>query len=135
MNHPDFMGGSRALTALSGGGYGGDPQNAYPPAPPQAPLQGQRRESQPPPKREEPAPVAYENGFFSFFKQNNVNKNRHMGQIEGIPGKDSTNIRLPQVPATVTPGALPSDRERIEIDIIKSLVTSYFNIVRKSFVD
>merc|ERR1712112_616847 len=48
---------------------------------------------------------------------------------------DNLTIRLPQVAQTVMPNNAPSDRERVEIDIIKSLIASYFNVVRKNIVD
>jgi len=45
-------------------------------------------------------------------------------------------VKLPQVPDTMTmKSEAPSDRERIETEIIKSLIESYFNIVRKNFLD
>eukprot|EP00750_Incisomonas_marina_P009629 INCI16060.2.p1 GENE.INCI16060.2~~INCI16060.2.p1 ORF type:complete len:760 (+),score=150.27 INCI16060.2:426-2705(+) len=50
-------------------------------------------------------------------------------------------LRLPQIPRAVrlrsTESAVPdiSDREKIEVEIIKSLVHSYYAIVRKNFVD
>ncbi|MEC8495790.1 MAG: hypothetical protein VXZ39_12740, partial [Planctomycetota bacterium] len=42
-------------------------------------------------------------------------------------------VTLPQVPETMRRvGASPSERERIETEIIKSLISSYFDIVRKN---
>jgi len=53
----------------------------------------------------------------------------------GTPSRQFS-VQLPQVPDTMrqtdTP---PSDREQNEMDIIKSLIDSYFNIVRKNFID
>ena len=50
-------------------------------------------------------------------------------------GRD-TVVKLPQVPETMRrPSDHPSDREKIETEIIKSLIESYFDIVRKNFLD
>ena len=39
------------------------------------------------------------------------------------------------MPDCVRQGSTPTDRERIEMQIIKSLIASYFNIVKKTFFD
>lgn len=39
-------------------------------------------------------------------------------------------IRMPAVPPVVAPSDTPSDREQIETELIKSLLWSYFQIVR-----
>jgi hypothetical protein len=44
-------------------------------------------------------------------------------------------VKLPQVPQTMRQSQDPTDRERIETEIIKSLMESYFDIVRKNFQD
>ncbi|CBZ50780.1 strain CBS138 chromosome D complete sequence,related [Neospora caninum Liverpool] len=44
-------------------------------------------------------------------------------------------ISLPQVPSIVAPSDVPSEREQIETDLIKSLIWSYFQIVRKNVSD
>ena len=44
-------------------------------------------------------------------------------------------IQLPQVPTTIPPPPTPSARDLIEVRIIKSLIASYFNIVRKNYID
>ncbi len=45
-------------------------------------------------------------------------------------------VQLPQVPDTMRQTDSPiTDREKIEMEIIKSLIESYFNIVRKNFID
>ena len=44
-------------------------------------------------------------------------------------------VRLPQMPSTVRQTTKMTDREMIEVEIIKSLIRSYFNIVRKNIGD
>lgn len=44
-------------------------------------------------------------------------------------------IRLPPVPGIVSPSDHPSQREIIETELIKSLIDSYFCIVRKTIID
>ena len=39
------------------------------------------------------------------------------------------------MPEKMRSGAAPTDRERIETEIIKSLISSYFDIVKKNFMD
>ena len=53
------------------------------------------------------------------------------------PKKTNGNgvVKLPHVPATMRQANDPTDRERIETEIIKSLLASYFDIVRKNFLD
>jgi dynamin 1-like protein len=48
----------------------------------------------------------------------------------------STAVHLPQVPDTMRQSDAPiTDREQVEMEIIKSLIDSYFSIVRKNFID
>ena len=56
-------------------------------------------------------------------------------QVGGMHGPPSI-LQLPQVPDTMRQTDSPiTDREKIEMEIIKSLIESYFNIVRKNFID
>jgi len=69
---------------------------------------------------------------FIFGGKKETNPRQSMGGM----GSPSHIVKLPQVPDTMTmKSELPSDRERIETEIIKSLIDSYFNIVRKNFLD
>ena len=58
-----------------------------------------------------------------------------MQGVGGMHGPPSI-VQLPQVPDTMRQTDSPiTDREKIEMEIIKSLIESYFNIVRKNFID
>lgn len=47
-----------------------------------------------------------------------------------------TVVHLPQVPESMKQTDVPpTERERVEMEIIKSLIDSYFHIVRKNFID
>ena len=53
------------------------------------------------------------------------------GKNNGLP----TVVQLPRVPDTMRQTDVPTERERVETEIIKSLIESYFSIVRKNFID
>ena len=48
---------------------------------------------------------------------------------------DSQVIRLRQVPDKMRSSEKPSGQEKVEIQVIKTLISSYFDIVKKSFTD
>ncbi len=60
----------------------------------------------------------------------------------GVPSTSSTSavplsskVVLPQMPSSLRQNSKMTDREMIEVEIIKSLIRSYFNIVRKNIGD
>lgn len=51
-------------------------------------------------------------------------------------GPPPSIVHLPQMPQTMKQTDFPpSDRERVEMEIIKSLMESYFSVVQKNFID
>jgi dynamin 1-like protein len=51
-------------------------------------------------------------------------------------GGSSSVFHLPSVPQTMKPSDLsPTEREQVEMEVIKYLIESYFMIVQKSFID
>jgi dynamin 1-like protein len=59
----------------------------------------------------------------------------HPSVMGGYGGPPSI-VQLPRVPSTMRQTDVPpTDRERVEVEIIKSLIESYFGIVRKNFID
>lgn len=54
------------------------------------------------------------------------------GGTAGLPSV----VHLPQVPDTMKQTDTPiTERDRVEMEVIKSLIDSYFKIVRKNFID
>lgn len=138
VTHPDFIGGSRAISCAQGLGYngaaGGGGQE-YPPRAPQPPMvqaapapQGQATppsEMNPGERPRAPSGQEGSTGFFGYFNQG----------WNGRPNTQQQEIRLPQVPQVVSANDAPSEKERMDVDIIKSLISSYFAIVKRKVVD
>ena len=72
--------------------------------------------------------------LFGLLRQNGSDKSSSNGGTSSNT-KDAALVKLPQVPDKMRSAAAPTDRERVETEIIKSLISSYFDIVRKNFMD
>eukprot|EP00804_Cyclotella_cryptica_P026892 CCRYP_019599-RA/>CCRYP_019599-RA protein AED:0.01 eAED:0.01 QI:112/1/1/1/1/1/2/769/848 len=73
-------------------------------------------------------------GSGAIHQSNQWNNNR--GKSTSRPAGPPAIVQLPQVPDTMRQtDAPPSDREKVETEIIKSLIDSYFSIVRKNYID
>ncbi|KAF3932791.1 Dynamin-1 [Dactylella cylindrospora] len=109
--HPDFLNGHRAMAIVN------EKHNAA------KPVQVDPKTGKPLPRTESPAPSldATENtGFFgSFFASKNKKK---MAAMEPPP------------PTLKASGTL-SEREGIEVEVIKLLIQSYYNIVKRTVID
>jgi len=78
---------------------------------------------------------------------NNNNKTPNKSILRPIPGNapspyigsnggPPTIVQLPQIPDTMRQtGVPPTDRAKNETEIIKSLIESYFSLVRKNYID
>lgn len=51
------------------------------------------------------------------------------------PSQKEDVIRLPPVPLVVTPAGEPSEKERMDTELLKSLLLSYFTIVKRKIID
>ena len=72
--------------------------------------------------------------LFGLLRQNGSDKSITNGSTVST-SKDAALVKLPQVPDKMRSAATPTDREKVETEIIKSLISSYFDIVRKNFMD
>ena len=158
-SHPDFIGGSRAVARLmerlskdgsnSGTTVNGVTNNSNNPGPtyttPRAPSHTSRKPL--PSGSHAQSLVGVEEqydgsgsmaddsgnsgGIMSYLFRGNSSKKLATSPRNGLP----TVVQLPRVPDTMRQTNLPTERERIETEIIKSLIESYFAIVRKNFID
>lgn len=130
-NHPDFIGGSRAVAQLmekmqrESMAAAGPPVNAMMEKDPRRAGLNAAAKPTPPQQIEE---KQESNGIMSFFG------GRKKSTSEPATSKAAV-VKLPQVPVSMRQAEEPTDRERIETEIIKSLLASYFDIVRKNFLD
>jgi len=146
-SHPDFIGGSRAVTGLmqkiGKDGIVGKRSAVTP-----GPSGNQRSDLND--VGATPLSSSSLNDYYNNEHTNNVNDINGGGSIMnfifrgGQPAKAAstgeggppTIVHLPQVPDSMRQTDVPpTERERVEMEIIKSLIESYFGIVRKNFID
>lgn len=76
-------------------------------------------------------------GIMNFiFRGGKHTKANAMMEQDRLQNGPPSIVHLPQVPDTMRQTDVPpTERERVEMEIIKSLIESYFSIVRKNFID
>eukprot|EP00978_Attheya_sp_CCMP212_P001582 scaffold3243_cov47-Attheya_sp.AAC.5 len=124
-SHPDFIGGSKAVARL---------------------LESQRKEEA---QKKQKMENASRNGSGDTIigttvgatplSSSSLNKYAATDDIatpNRTRGGPPSIVQLPQVPVSMRQTDVPpTDREKVETEIIKSLIESYFNVVRKNFID
>lgn len=116
--HPDFLNGHKAMSIIT------DRMNANKPPPPVDSKGGKlapgalnnNKDLDVDAKKEEPS------FFGSFFSAKNQPKKKGAAVMEAPP-------------AVIRPQAQLSDRETMETEVIKLLITSYYNIVKREMID
>lgn len=132
-SHPDFIGGSRAVAALHQRKQEADRglQNGNGNDAPQTPGSSYYA-----PDDEEGHETPYgdeKGGIMNFIFRGGKTP---PAEKVGTPGGPPTVVHLPQVPPTMKQTDFPvSEREVTEVQVIKSLIESYFRVVRKTFID
>ncbi|KAF5379871.1 hypothetical protein D9757_007201 [Collybiopsis confluens] len=127
--HPDFINGHKAMAIVS------DRLNASKPPPQQTdPKTGKlapgtlnnNKDLEVDLKKEEPS-------FFGSFFSGNARNGRASGGSVKKGGSSTSNMDAP--PMMIKPQAALSERETMETEVIKLLIQSYFNIVKREMID
>ena len=143
-NHPDFIGGSRAISAIASSANPGNNPNSVLRSNSIVAGNSMQQPAQPSPKPPGPKVTPPEvqstegGGFFSSLLRTNGqggNGRKLPPPASMMDGPIVPGLKLTQVPEIVCAPEEPTDRERIETDIIKSLILSYFNIVKRNVCD
>jgi dynamin 1-like protein len=144
-SHPDFIGGSRAVARLMDkiGKENNERQqrasdkDATPMSSKSLHNYGENNEYKDAQMSSPGAREKDNKGLMNFiFRGGNEEQKRSSRPSSNSDDGPPSIVHLPQVPDTMRQTDFPmSDRERVEMEVIKSLVESYFDIVRKNFID
>jgi len=152
-SHPDFIGGSRAVAQLmrklekekeaARKGHSMDPAGATPLS--STSLNSyivDDKENNENGESSAPVDTGGDGGILNFVFGRGKTPIKPAKALYRTPGGAAgrngppTFVQLPQVPDTMRQTDAPiTDKEKIEMEIIKLLIESYFNIVRKNFID
>jgi dynamin 1-like protein len=147
-SHPDFLGGSRAVGKLlekvgkDKDRRAGVIKTVGVAATPLSPPMINDKEEATSENEEDDefmSPKALEEsngGIMSFMFRGGEKNNDAPTKITKSATGPPSVVHLPQVAESLnTADVSPTDRERVEMEVIKSLIDSYFAIVRKNFID
>jgi dynamin 1-like protein len=126
-SHPDFIGGSRAVAQLMERMHREQAAKERAERPTDALGGYEYGQGQNPPP---PSSSGSGGGMFE-----NLFKDLAPTKSSSGSGNGKGVVKLPQMPSTVRQPDSMTERERMEVDIIKSLIASYFSIVRKNIGD
>ncbi len=152
-SHPDFIGGAQAIAQLhhqrvdgssssstssmsnknnNKSFYDNSKENSRPPNPPSPNQSNSSNSNIDGSKSPHDSKSPGESGYFDLFRPSSSRDIRKR--------RDSDLVKLPQVPekmrsSHLTVSSSNNIRERGETEIIKSLIQSYFDIVKKNFMD
>jgi dynamin 1-like protein len=126
-SHPDFIGGSQAVAGLMGR-LGKESKRGVPPTPSSTTYLEDPAESE-----LDDFPKENASGIMNVvFRGNKSPTPRKVVFDAGTP----SIVHLAKPPQTMKQTDVPAtDREQVEMEVIKSLIESYFKIVQKNFVD
>jgi len=152
-SHPDFIGGKRAVAQIqnknlasntttststnssssSGNGHrGAENHNTSNISDPSPAVKDKSGDGNPPVPPSTSKNGSEGKGLFGLLKGNTAASSSNISQ--GFV-KDSSLVKLPQVPEKMRSCVTPTDRERVETEIIKALISSYFDVVKKNYMD
>lgn len=127
-NHPDFIGGSRAVAAVME----------------KISREQEEAEANAGHGSRTPPPIPGGSNNNNSSNKDDVKKGSFLGFMFGSKKEEEsspklersgTTLTLPRVPDTVRAHSTVTEREVVEVSIIKSLISSYFAIVQKNFLD
>jgi len=122
VNHPDFIGGPKAMSQLQVDPHATEAQ-------PLRPVEGQEFAevaAVPQAAVQQSSPYAG-NMSASMMQPHTSSRGRRAG--------GGGSIRLPDVPRVVEPLGELSDKERMDTELLKSLISSYYAVVKRKIID
>lgn len=132
-SHPDFIGGSQAVTGLMGR-LGKENKRGVPRTPmissPEGDYEDDNDENDP---VEDSSPKGSASGVMKVVFRGNLSPTPKKIALDN--GQSSV-VHLSKPPQTMKQTDVPmTEREQVEMQVIKSLIESYFAIVQKNFID
>lgn len=129
VDHPDFIGGHRAMSQIQESSFSTKSQASMA----SLPTEASPTEEAPPqvPASSSGWPSSRSGGVQSPPSPPRTARRSRWGTVSA----PEEPLRLPAVPLVVTPSGEPTEKERKDTELLKTLVSSYYTIVKRKIVD